>query len=122
MKLGQILQARSALNKLAESELSPKYLYKVSKMLSKVNKELEFIDENRNKLIQELGCEVKEGEWKVKDENLQEFIKRFNEFLDIDAETDITVVQIPTTENIRLSFKDLDLLNGFIELQELDEE
>ena len=122
MKLGQIFQARPALNKLAEKELSPKYLYKVSKMLAKVNKELQFIDENRNKLIQELGYEVKEGEWKVKDENLQEFIKRFNEILDIDSETDITVVQIPTTENIRLSFKDLDLLNGFIELQELDEE
>lgn len=122
MKLGQIFQARPALNKLAENELSPKYLYKVSKMLAKVNKELQFIDENRNKLIQELGYEVKEGEWKVKDEKLQEFIKRFNEILDIDSETDITVVQIPTTENIRLSFKDLDLLNGFIELQELDEE
>ncbi|MGN0493524.1 MAG: hypothetical protein ACI4F7_07745 [Acutalibacteraceae bacterium] len=122
MKLGVILQARPALDKLAGCELSPKYLYRVSKMLSKVNKELKFIDENRNKLIQELGQEISGGEWKVKDENLTEFVKRLNEVLDVDTEEDIPVISIPTTENIKLSYKDLDLLSGFIELQELDEE
>lgn len=121
MKLGTVVAAVPALKKLAVCELTPKTLYKVSKLLSKLDKETEFFNNGRNKLIQELGREVKNGEWEVKKENKEAFFGKINELLDIDIDEAIEPVTLPNSENFRLSYNDLCLLKGFVELEEPEE-
>lgn len=121
MKLGTVVTAIPALKKLAACELTPKTLYKVSKLLSKLDKETEFFNNGRNKLIQELGKEVKNGEWVVMEENKETFVEKINELLDIDIDETIEPVTLPTSENFQLSYNDLCLLKGLVELKEPEE-
>lgn len=121
MKLGTVVTAIPSLKKLAACELTPKTLYKVSKLLSKLDKETEFFNNGRNKLIQELGKEVKNGEWEVVEENKEAFFEKVNELLDIDIDEEITPIVLPTSEDFRLSYNDLCLLKSIVELKEPEE-
>lgn len=118
MKLGTVVTAIPALKKLAACELTPKTLYKVSKLLAKLDKETEFFDANRNRLIRELGEETESGKWEVKEANREAFFGKVNELLDIDIDEEITPITLPTSEDFRLSYNDLCLLKGLVELND----
>lgn len=116
-----LVAAIPALKKLAACELTPKTLYKVSKLLSKLDKETELFNSTRNQFVRELGREVKNGEWEVKKENEEAFFGKINELLDVDIDEAIEPVTLPNSENFRLSYNDLCLLKGLVELEEPEE-
>lgn len=121
MKLRKVVNALPALQKLAGENLTPKTLYWVSKLLSKLDKEIEFFNSTRNKLVADLGEEV-DGKIQVAAENIPIFQKKIAEILDIDIEAEFSAAKIPTTENLKMSYNDLCLLDGFVELEFVDEE
>ena len=116
MKLGKVVNALPALQKLANENLTPKTLYWVSKLLRKLEKEIDVFNTSRTKLLKDLGKEIEPGKYKIPDDNIPEFENRFNELMDIDIEETFNIVKIPTTEDIKLSYNDLQALDGFIEL------
>ena len=121
MKLGTIVTAVPALQKVSGADLSPKTLYKVSKLLSKCDKELDFFNSRKNALVKQYGHQVgNTDEYRVDDENRAVFISKMNEILDIDVEGEISPVVIPQDENIKLSYDDLRLLDDLICIGELE--
>lgn len=121
MKIGNVVTGLPALQKLAGESLTPKTLYWVSKLLSKLDKDIDFFSTERNKLVQEYGDEVEDGKFQVKPENRPDFERRMNELLDIEIEGDFKPVKLPTSEHITLSYNDLRMLEGFVELDLIDE-
>lgn len=124
MKLGEVVGALPALQKLASEKLTAKALYRVSKTLSRLDKEIGFFNAERCKIVEELGEKVedKEGAYEIPAANREEFNKRMAELSDIEIDPPIAVIKISTTEDIRLSYNDLRMLEGIVELEDPDEE
>lgn len=121
MKLGKIVEALPALQKLAGASLTPKTLYWVSKLMSKLDKELAFFNEQQAKILQELGTEVEDGKWKIPPENRPAFEERMTELANVEIEGDFKVVKLPMTENVSLSYNDMKMLEGLVELDFAEE-
>lgn len=117
MKLGNVVNALPALQKLAGENLTPKTLYWVSKTLSKLDGEINFFNDERAKIAKELGNEVETDKWEIPVENRPEFERRMVDLLNVEIEAEFKVVKLPVTENIRLSYNDLRMLDGFVELE-----
>lgn len=121
MKMGKLVEALPALQKLAAAELTPKTLYWVSKLLSKIDKELAFFNEQRDKALAELGTEVEPDQWKIDPENRPSFEERMTELANIDIDEVFKVVKLPMSENVSLSYNDLRSLEGLVELDFVEE-
>lgn len=121
MKLSTIVNAVPALQKLAATNLSPRTLYWISKLMAKIDCELAFFNAEKEKIARELlGKEVEKGKWEIPAENREALDRRMADLLDIDIDDDFKVAKIPTTEPITMSYNDLRTLEGLVEL-ELDE-
>jgi len=121
MKLGNVVTSLPALQKLAAETLTPKTLYRVSKLLSKLDGEVSFFNDERAKIFKELGKERENDQWEIAAENREEYEKKMNDLLNVDIETDFKVVQIPVSETMKMSYNDLRMLDGFVELFDPDD-
>ncbi len=121
MKMGKLVEALPALQKLAAAELTPKTLYWVSKLMSKIDKELAFFNEQRMKALSELGTEVEPDKWKIDPEKRSVFEERMTELANIDVDETFKVVKLPMSENVSLSYNDLRSLEGLVELDFVEE-
>ncbi len=122
MKLKNIVEALPALQKLASEDLTIKTLYKVKKLMERLDKEIEFYNSERNKAIEQL-CKLEGGtKYTIPDENREALNKRLQELLDVTVEPPIESLVIFTDENMRLSYKDLKALEGILEIRGFDEE
>lgn len=121
MKLKNIIEALPALQKLASEDLTIKTLYKVKKLMERLDKEIEFYNSERNKAIEQL-CKLEDGtKYIIPDENREALNKRLQELSDVSVEPPIEPLVIFTDENIRLSYKDLKALEGIVELCDITE-
>jgi len=86
IKLSQIFNVQPIIKKLIEQKMPIKMAYKLSKMAKALNSEYEEIEKQRTSLIQKLGEQTGDtGQFQVKEENAQAFIKEFGEFLNGEA-------------------------------------
>ncbi len=120
MKMGKIVEAVPALQKLANTELTPKTLYWVSKLMSKLDKELAFFNTQRERMLSELGTQEENGNWSIPPESRPVFEERMTELLNIDIEDSFKIVLLPMSENVSLSYNDLTALSGLVELNASD--
>ena len=117
MKMCELLAALPALQKLGGQDLPLKTLYKVSRMLKKLDENLNFFNKRREDLIVKY-CVVRDGKPVPKDENREEYNAKFAELLDLDVELDeIEPVVIPMSENLVLSYNDLVALEAFVQIK-----
>lgn len=116
MKIRQIVEALPSLQKLAEQDLSIKNLYRVSKLLSNLDSEIAFYNEQRNKILTKY-CDVVNNQYVPRKENEERLNIELGELLDTDIEYDVKEVSIGDNENIKLSYKDLVMLSGFVRIE-----
>ena len=121
MKLGKIVESVPALQKLAGANLTPKTLYWVSKLMSKLDSELAFFNEQQAIILKELGTEQEAGKWRIPPENRTAFEERMTELFNIEIDSDFKVVKLPMTENVSLSYNDMKMLEGLVELDFVEE-
>jgi len=105
-KLKDILIAIPALSKLARSDLTLKTAYHLQKTLSALQQEADFFAAKREELLEK----HKESESDAQ--------KALDELLALEVEPDISIVQVPITENIKLSPNDIGALLPFIKIHE----
>ena len=63
-----------------------------------------------------MGHEIDTG-WRVDDDKIDEYRKKMQEVIDVEVADEIEPVKIPVDENVKLSYQDLCLLRGLIELE-----
>ena len=116
MKIIQVLEARPSLQKLAAQDLSIKTLYKVSKLLGKLDEELAFYNEQRNKILAQY-CDIVDNQYVPREEELQKLNEEMQELMNIEIEYEVKEVVIGLDENIKLSYNDLMTLVGFVRIE-----
>lgn len=116
MKIGNIVSAMPALRKVAAADMRPRTLYKVSKLMDSLDHVLTFYNERQAYLVKSMGHETGTG-WRVDDDKIDEYRKKMQEVIDVEIADKIEPVKIPVDENVKLSYQDLCLLRGLIELE-----
>lgn len=119
MKIKHVVDALPSLQKLAGQDLSMKKLYKVSKLLSNLDKEIAFFNEQKDKLFVKY-CDIVGNQYVPREATKIQFTQEFNELLDTDIECEIKEVAIGTDEDVKLSYHDLMALKGFVAIEEDD--
>ncbi len=116
MKIIQVVNALPSLQKLAAQDLSIKILYKVSKLLGKLNEELAFYDEQRNKILSKY-CDIEGNRYVPREADIEKLNAELNELANTDIDYEVKEVVIGDNENIKLSYNDLLMLNGFVRIE-----
>ena len=118
MKMKTLVDALPALQKLAKQELTIKTLYKVSKLLSKLDEELAVYTKARNSIIEKY-CVEENGTIIPKEESVDEFNEKFIDILEFEIDSlGELPIEIPLEEKIALSYNDLNLIKAFIVIKE----
>ena len=121
MKIGDIVNAVPALQKLAAADLSLGVLYRVNRLVNAVEAQLEFYNAQRDAALAKYGSEVEPKRWVVEPERRQDYEARMEELLGVEIEDIGAPVRIPVSENLRLSYNDLSALSGLVELEGAEE-
>ena len=116
MKIGQIVEALPSLQKLAAQDLSIKMLYKIDKLLGKLNDELVFYNDQRTKIFNKY-YDIVGNQYQPREENIEQLNAEMGELLDTEVECDIKEVVINVNEDVKLSYNDLVQLKGFIRIE-----
>lgn len=117
MKIYEVLAALPALQKLGGQDLPLKTLYRVSRVLKKLDENLKFYY-SRKEDITAKYCTVRDGRAFPKEGCKEEYNAKINELLELEVEVDTKLpVKVEPTENITLSYNDLISLENIIEFE-----
>lgn len=113
--LGELKSIEESLKKLIELPLPIKISYSLSKVLNNISKELILLEEQRMNLVRKYGETNQETkEIKVSNENLDLFVKEFNELLQEELELMIKPININSLgDDLKLSPVDMARLEKF---------
>lgn len=122
----QLLNSTATLHKISQQELHGVEAYKISKMLSSIDKQIQLYNQAYNKLLQD--CSIKNAEGLINiDQNGEttiqpEKIKLFNEevtkLLNIKVELNIPYLEINDLENFILSPDEVNKIDWWIKKEE----
>jgi hypothetical protein len=115
MKIMQVVDALPALQKLAGQELSTKSLYKISKLFSNLDNEIDFYNTQRDKILGQY-CDVVGNQYVPRKEDVDKLNAEMQELLNIEIECEVKEVAIGIDEDVRLSYNDLMTLRGLIRI------
>lgn len=124
MKLKDLYNAYPALTKLAGQDLPLPELYRLSRILRTLEGDIRFFMEQRNELFRKYGAE-QDGEIVVLPEHAEKFAAAMDELGEIEADADAEKLGLPMglsadgAETVRLSYNDLQMLCGIVELKEV---
>lgn len=107
MKLKQLVESTTALNKLVDQKLPIKVSFQLSTFLSKTNPELTNFDKLRTEKIQEYGERViKDGkpteEYTIPKDKVEEWSKEINELLEQEIDVKIPDIKIDDLGDINI--------------------
>ena len=118
MKLHKIINAIPALNKLGNSNMKMTEAYKLQKLLSALQVEIDFYNKNHLELIEKHGQIKDDGTFSIDKEKQNEFVKAMNELSQTEVEPIFTKMKIIINENIQRSANDITALTPFVEFIE----
>ena len=113
-QLRTIILAIPALSKVSAGDLSLHLAYRLKKSMNEFQKEADFFSEQRTKIFEKYGSAGEDGKYHFEADNEEKAISELDELLDMEVAPDVSVLDIPVSENLRLSVNDLTLLAPFI--------
>lgn len=121
MTMRVLVNAKPALLKIASQDLTIRTLYKISKLMRKLDDELLIYETQRLKILGRHG-EISGDIYVPKTGHEEDFVREFNELFAVEADIgDIKPVKIPLSENLKLSYQDLYAVRDFVEIEGDDE-
>lgn len=115
--IGNILQARSAIETLTKAPLSAKKSYEIAKMLKALTVEFESFEAARVDAVKRYGVEQEDGNFSV-DPNNQDFIKEINELVGSEISIDRDPIDLSAfVEQINLSVAEILSLEPFFNFE-----
>ena len=120
IQLKQVIGAISALGKLSATELPLKTAYNVKKSVDLLQKEVDFFNQERKKLMEKYGAENEDGSFTLREDTLADAQQSMDELLAMEVAPDIQVLSIPMDDGIRLSANDIEALTPFVTFTETE--
>ena len=122
MNMKTLVDALPSIRKIAGQDLHAKTLYRVKRLLDKLEAHLRFYDEKRTEIM-ERCCTVEDGKYVPKPDMAETLEADMRELLDVEIEMDgIQAIRLPAEEDMRLSYADLCALGGLVEIEFEEEE
>jgi len=118
MKLHEIINAVPALNKLGSSDMKLSEAYKLQKLLTTIQVEIDFFNKNQLRIVEEHGVIQESGDFTIEKDNRDSYIKAMDELAQTEVESVFAKMKIITSENIQLSANDITVLMPFVEFTE----
>ena len=112
--LKTIVLAIPALSKLAAEDISLRLAYRLKKNIAELQREADFFGEQRIKILDKYGAADESGNYTFEGDNEQSAIAELDELLDLEVEPVIDALDIPVTENLKISVNDIGYLEPFI--------
>lgn len=94
IKFSDILEANEALGKITKERLPVREALSLARLIKRLNEEMTFFNQQRERLLVQYGKEQESGEFIVEKENLPEFIKDYEELLKSEVETGTEKIKI----------------------------
>lgn len=114
MKMKQLIDALPSIQKVAAQDMSMRTLHDISKLMNSLENELNFYSKKRDDIIHQ-HCANKDGKIVPLDGHSEELEAAMQELLSLDLDS-FKAVHIPSDENLKISYSDLQALSGFIEI------
>lgn len=117
IKLENLVNGAAALNELAQKDLSIAVSYRVAKLLKAAKAELDIYNEQRIKLLQDVGSTLSDdgSQYYVPEDKKAEFAEKYNQLSNIEVELPDRVDI--SGENITMSPDLLIALEPFIKIE-----
>lgn len=113
-----IVIAVPALSKLSAGDLSLRLAYRLKRSIDAIQKEADFFSQQRIKILDKYGTLNESGEYTFAGGQEEKAIAELDELLDLDVTLDIPVMEIPITEELRLSINDMEIMAPFVAFKE----
>lgn len=126
VKIMDLVNGTSALQKLAEAQLKAKLAWQVARILKAAEVEIQSFNETRMKLINEYGEKNESGELitddngncKIIPDRLIDFNKELNDLISNEVEINAHKIKMDDLENVNFTPSEITLLEPFIEIDE----
>ena len=106
----------------SSDQLSVMDAYRINRLVKKLNELNEEYSELKNKLLTQYGTPGKEeGQFLVEGDSKEEFLKEFNQLLDIEHDLETETLSWPQKIEDGFSAADLNILEMFFNLDEMTE-
>ena len=116
IKIESLVNAQNALSELAQKNLSIATSFKVAKLIKAAQAELQTYDEQRRKLLENVGSKLDEStnQYIIPKDKRENFAMMYRDLLDVEIDLPGEKINI-TDEKITLSPETLLLLEPFVE-------
>ncbi|GHU34987.1 hypothetical protein FACS1894105_02790 [Clostridia bacterium] len=115
MKLLEIVNAIPALTKLAAADMPLPDAYRLQKLIGSLQSDIDFFNAQKLKTAQKYGVIRDDNFVDIPGDKIAEAQSELDELLYMNVETEITAIQIPANDTIKLSANDVGLLTPFAE-------
>lgn len=116
--LKTIILAIPALSKLSGEDLSLRLAYRLRKNIAELQREADFFSEQRIKILDKHGMADESGIYTFEGDNEQKAITELEDLLNMEVEPVIDPIDIPITENLKISVNDMGMIEAFINFTE----
>ena len=116
--LKTIVLAIPALSKLSGEDLSLRLAYRLRKNIAELQREADFFSEQRIKILDKHGTADENGHYTFVGDNEQKAITELEDLLNMEVEPVIDPINIPITEELKISVNDMGMIEAFINFTE----
>jgi len=116
--LKTIVLAIPALSKLSGEDLSLRLAYRLRKNIAELQREADFFSEQRIKILDKHGTADENGNYTFEGDNEQKAITELEDLLTMEVEPVIDPIDIPITEDLKISVNDMGMIEAFINFTE----
>ena len=122
MLLKEIVSAVPALGKLSAANLRLKTAYELKKTADILQKEVDFFEQERRKIVEKYGTAQEDGAVLIPAEQRAQADEEYARLLSMEVQPDFSRLQISISEDAKLSVNDLAALAPFADFIEHEEE
>lgn len=122
MLLKEIVSAVPALGKLTAANLRLKTAYELKKTADILQKEVDFFEQERRKIVEKYGTVREDGAVLIPAEQRAQADEEYARLLSMEVQPDFSRLQISVSEDAKLSVNDLAALAPFADFIEHEEE
>ena len=122
MQLKEIVSAVPALGKLAAANLRLKTAYELKKTADILQKEVDFFEQERRKIVEKYGTVREDGAVLIPAEQRAQADEEYARLLSMEVQPDFSRLQISISEEAKLAVNDLAALAPFADFIEHEEE
>lgn len=122
MQLKEIVSAVPALSKLASANLRLKTAYTLKQTADILQKEVDFFEQERHKILEKYGKVQEDGSVLIPVEQRTKAEEEYSRLLSMDVQPEFSRLRISLSEDVKLSVNDLSLLAPFADFVEDKEE